>query len=105
VKRTPLERRTPIRKANSKRKASRFATAFGSRERVEAIKAMPCCVCGSRPSENAHIRSRAAGGTWQDIVPLCRAHHREQHDIGLATFQERHAINLRLIADQIGGTL
>lgn len=43
--------------------------------------------------ECAHVRSRGAGGNdHANCLPLCRAHHREQHQIGWKEFQFRHAI-------------
>ena len=93
--RKALNRKKAIKRRNARRSAKEFRRAYGSRERVQAIQATPCVVCGSLPSENAHVRSRGAGGGAADIVPLCMAHHREQHDAGIETFQERYSINLR----------
>jgi RNase P subunit RPR2 len=90
-------KRSPIKRSNPARKRKRFAEAFGSRERVEAIRRTPCVVCGVVPSENAHVRSRGAGGTWQDVVPLCRDHHREQH-AGARTFEANHNLDLATLA-------
>lgn len=47
-----------------------------------------CVVCGRPNPDRAHIRSRGAGGTWDEdnIMMLCRLHHREQHSIGIVTF-------------------
>lgn len=57
------------------------------------IRTLQCCVCGNPSPDPAHIRSasplhgkRETGGgekasdKW--TVPLCRAHHDEQHDAG-----------------------
>jgi RNase P subunit RPR2 len=90
-------KRSPIKRSNPARKRKRLVEAFGSRERVEVIRRTPCVVCGVVPSENAHVRSRGAGGTWRDVVPLCKDHHREQH-AGAVTFQARHQINLSDLA-------
>ena len=116
-RRKPLERRTGItsrkqlnrkktvKRKNARRSAKEFRRAYGSRERVRAVQAMPCVVCGALPSENAHVRSRGAGGGAADIVPLCMAHHREQHDVGIATFQERHSIDLAAEAARVASEL
>lgn len=101
MKRTPLHRNTPLKASNPKRKRQRFARAYGSSDNVERIQAMPCVICGRSPSEAAHVRSRGAGGTWRDIVPLCRDHHREQHTVGLRTFEATHAVDLARIAATI----
>lgn len=33
-------------------------------------------------------KSRGAGGTWEDIVPLTKAEHDEEHRVGVKTFWE-----------------
>jgi hypothetical protein len=98
MKRTPITRKTPLKPSNPARKHDRFRRAFGSKARVEMIRREPCAVCRSTPSENAHVRSRGAGGTWEDVIPLCPWHHREQHTVGLATFAARHQIALETVA-------
>lgn len=62
---------------------------------------MPCAVCGRVPSENAHTKSRATGGTYQDIIPLCHKHHRESHDIGLTTFATKYNLDLVALAKRV----
>lgn len=63
-----------------------FRRKYGSERRVKTIQALPCEVCGARPSENAHCPDKGSGsGTrdrgmgrkagWQTIVPLCRTCH------------------------------
>lgn len=98
MKRTPLNRKTPLKKTNRKRQRARFARAYGSAENVARIQAMPCVICNRTPSEAAHVKSRGAGGTWQDLVPLCRDHHREQHTMGIDTFQSHYCVDLTRIA-------
>lgn len=111
MKRTPLtrktrmkrgpgpKRRTRVKPSNPARKAKRHAEQFG--EHAETIRALPCCVCGAPPpSDPHHSRSRGAGGTAADLVPMCRAHHREAHDAGRLTFERRHSIDLAAVARQ-----
>lgn len=73
---------------------------FGDQQRIEIIKGLPCivsirtgCLC-NQPSENAHVRSRKAGGREGDIVPLCHFHHRELHQLGISTFQYKYDLDL-----------
>lgn len=68
-------RRSPIRR--KKRTASAFARIYGSRERVEWVKSLPCVVCSYGPSENAHTENGGMGrkADYTTIVPLCHAHH------------------------------
>lgn len=51
----------------------------------------------------AHVESRGSGGKgWGNVVGLCRSHHREQGDTGIATFQKRHGLDLAELARRIG---
>jgi hypothetical protein len=59
--------------------------------------------CGGR-IEAAHVRSGTDGGLGVKpsdtyTIPLCSDHHAEQHRIGEASFEKRHGINMRAIAD------
>lgn len=47
------------------------------------IRRRPCFVCFKRPCDASHIRSRGAGGgdTLDNVIALCRPHHREWHRI------------------------
>lgn len=93
MKRTPLYRRTPLRRRNLKRLARLRAKTFGPQ--AARCRELPCCVCDRAPSEPHHVRSRGAGGTDADCVALCRACHDEVHRIGIDSFGERHGVDLR----------
>lgn len=43
-----------------------------------------CEVCRGTPVDRCHIKSKGAGGTWDDdnILLMCRTHHQLQHAIG-----------------------
>lgn len=46
---------------------------------------LPCAACSRKPpSDPAHITSVGAGGddVEDNLLPLCRDHHRMQHDKG-----------------------
>ena len=106
LRRVPLRRRKRLRPRNPERRVELYERAFG--DRGELVRAMPCLLLGSGcwgPIEAAHVRSRGAGGTRRDLVPLCARHHREQHDRGIRTFQERHGVDLRAAADQLAAEL
>jgi hypothetical protein len=94
-KRNPLKRKTPL-KPNQRRKAERFQLAFG--DKGEWVRQMNCVVCGRLPSVAAHVKSRGAGGTAKDLVPLCPNHHFEQHAVGIRTFDRLHDIDLTTLA-------
>lgn len=81
-------RRNSSRKKVWRRKPSDFARIYGSKKRVAWVRALGCIARSSGchgPVDNAHVPSRSGmsrkGDAWQ-IVPLCRAHHRELHDDG-----------------------
>jgi hypothetical protein len=125
VKRTPLERSTPlartgrlprrtrIKARNAKRGGSRFP-----KRRDPAycawIRTHPCVAAGrgdwidgGKPCagrvECAHVVSRGAGGPdVANTVPLCTRHHREQHTIGIRSFETRYGLNLEMKALYFG---
>lgn len=112
MRRSPLHpgkplRRTWLRQVNPTRRAERFAKAFG--ERGDPIRAMPCLLAVkgdcSGAIEAAHIRSRGAGGTLLDLVPLCVRHHRRQHNMGIRSFESTYKIDLRAAAARIAAEL
>ena len=51
------------------------------------VASQPCLLCGRSPSDPHHLRfaqPRAMGRKTSDefVVPLCRAHHRQNHEVG-----------------------
>lgn len=77
--------------------------AYGSLELVLMIKAMPCVVCHDYTveSDTAHVgSSKGAGGSYKDLIPLCRVHHTELHAIGKTSFQKVHDICLEAEAER-----
>lgn len=54
--------------------------------------------CDGRPIDFAHVKTRGSGGHDAQGVSLCRTHHREQHDIGIETFQAKYKVDLFAIA-------
>jgi hypothetical protein len=66
-----------------KRSPEEYARIYGSRARVEWVKAQPCVVCGNLPSENAHTVNGGLSrkGDYQTIIPLCRFDHRLSHGV------------------------
>lgn len=72
------------------------------------VRSHACCVpgCPAIEVQFAHIRSAANSGTGlkpHDCygVPLCFNHHQEQHQIGQGTFEDRHGIDLDVIAGEM----
>lgn len=94
-----LLRRTPLR-AKGK---SRFPKRRNADYR-RWVGTMPCIVAGCRnyPSDPAHVRSKGAGGDdVGNLVPLCHAHHEEQHRIGIVSFSDRYRLNLSYRAETL----
>jgi hypothetical protein len=85
-----------VKAVNAARRSSERARAYGSPERRAWVKALPCLVCISIPSENAHVVTGGMGrkADAASIVPLCHRCHRELHAIGVASFQDRHRLDL-----------
>lgn len=90
-----LVARKPMNQYNPERRERLFAKAYHSEAFVAFVQRFACVVpgCDSRRSEAMHWRSRGAGGTWTEIVPACRAHHAESHDIGIETFQAKYGLD------------
>lgn len=79
----PLRRKAPLKPANRERRGREFARAYGSVERVRAIKLSKCAVpwCSKYRCDNAHLEREGMGrkGHWSTVVPLCSGpggHHR-----------------------------
>lgn len=65
-----------------------------------------CCICG-RPSDLHHLDAVGAGRDREDIVhegmevlPLCREHHTEIHQIGIQTFMNKYHLVGGIILDE-----
>jgi hypothetical protein len=98
--RSSLTRRTKVKNTNRRRRAKEFARAYGSEERVEFVRNLPCIVCGSRPSENAHIVTGGMGrkADYQLIVPLSSDCHAMAHAKGMSWLEVERGIDLELAA-------
>lgn len=61
---------------------------------IEFLREKPCLACGAPgPSDVHHIKSRGSGGTdnpW-NVLPLCRKHHSEWHQVGGKKFLKQYA--------------
>lgn len=100
----------PKRKSRIKpkaRSASEFRRIYGSRARVQAIKAMRCTVphCPEGSCHNAHLENGGMGrkAGWDVIVPLCPKHH-AQLDNGLGSveaFDAMYGTDLRATAKRL----
>ena len=104
---TPLPRGKRINPRNAKRKGSRFP-----KRRDPAycawIRTLPCAArdgywqfpnertrrCAGR-IECAHVRTRGAGAyDTGETLPLCVSHHRQQHHMGLHSFEQLYGLDM-----------
>jgi hypothetical protein len=54
---------------------------------------MTCIICFSK-GEGHHLRTRKSGGcdsVW-NLMPLCRLHHSNVHQIGMNTFAKKYPV-------------
>ena len=85
----------------SKRKEVLFVRNFHSVERVEFMRSQPCEVT-KRQSDvvhNAHTKSRGAGGTYEDIVPLSWEVHHDFDVIGELEFEQKYRRSKQSVRD------
>lgn len=63
-----------------------------SDENFKIIRSMKCLVCGSANVDVHHIKTRGSGGNDElyNLMPVCRIHHNEVHNIGLVSFSQKY---------------
>lgn len=108
----PLKRRTPLKAKGG----ARFPKGVDEDFRAY-VREQPCCIgsdsteggCywwgalpahrGTYLNEACHVKTRGAGGADKgNLVSMCKGHHREQHIVGIESFQRVHGVDLREIA-------
>lgn len=109
-RRTYLERSTkpltrgPVKSVNRTRRNREWLRAFGSAERVEFVRSLPCIAAHARDCDGDVENTHTVGGGMgrrsdaENIVPCCRRHHHEMHSVGAAIFAMHRAVNLRACA-------
>lgn len=80
MKRSPLQRRTPLRRVPPR--APRRAISPASTAQRDKVRFQPCIVCGVEGVHAAHVIDRSLGGDDDPraVVALCPPHHREYDD-------------------------
>lgn len=79
---------------------------------LQYVRGHNCCCVESDPTgcegkiEAAHVRRGTNGGIGSKpgdnfSIPLCSAHHREQHSIGEQSFEKRHGFKMLQVADRL----
>lgn len=68
----------------------------------EWVGNLPCCICRRRPTNGKndahHTKTVGAGGTERDLIPLCRLHHSQFHQMGRWSFQAWAGFDLAELA-------
>jgi hypothetical protein len=95
---------------NRIRKPAKRASRWRSQAHCSFVRSHECCVpgCRERPIEVAHVRRGSGAGVGQkpddwNTISLCGGiggHHSEQHRLGEASFENRHGIDMRELADK-----
>lgn len=111
MKRTPIRpgrkslarRAMPRRSGPIKAKGRRRFPRGEDRAYQAWIRSLPCHLARRGRCrgvvEACHVKSKGAGGGDRgNLLPLCTAHHREQHDRGIATFAQRYGLDLGQVA-------
>ena len=111
MKRTPLARRTPLKRTQWIRRSSRSTHAPKARRRrnparsrayLDWIRSQPCTVDGCLGrSQAAHTGEHGLGmkaPDW-DAIPLCAEHHlwefpESWHRLGREAFEARYSVNI-----------
>lgn len=98
ARRTPLREKTRLRPVNPRRRAKLRVKDFGHRARW--LMDMPCCVpgCSLHSGPPHHVKTRGAGGTKRNQVPICWEHHMEIHSLGKTSFERKYGLNLTELA-------
>lgn len=68
------------------------------------ICSFPCAACKRAPGWTipAHAaRTRGAGGTWRDVIPLCFLCENAFHTMGLNSFEQKYGINCTKVAAEM----
>ena len=84
---TPAKARKPLPKVSAKKRAHKASErAAGAWEHMEAVKALPCLVCGCHGVEVHH-----EGYPRSDfnVLPLCPQHHRREYGPGAIHYSRK----------------
>ena len=101
MKRTPLARKTHLRKRSPKRAAYMGSAARKEAEkRMAAVSQLRCLVCGAWPVENHHLPNPRDD---MRTVPLCPPHHRREfgpqaYHYSRKAFNAKHGSDEELLA-------
>lgn len=107
MRKTPLRRKARVNSVNKVRRASLCDKQYGLSFGYAAwICSHPCsvpdCKRGIGWTIPAHAgKTRGAGGTWRDLIPLCILHESEWHATGRFSFDRKYGIECKAIAAEM----
>lgn len=108
MKRTPLHRKTRLKAGTKRLKVRRRSKRFAARRDpayATWVRSGLCLIgdqCFGTGVDACHVKSRGAGGDDRgNLIPLCRSHHREQHQIGLRSFERKYGVDLMAHAQHL----
>ena len=82
------------------RKQERFERHFHSERRINFFRSLPCELTGKLCSiHNAHMKSRGAGGTHKDIVPLHFLAHKDFDEMPNEKFEAKYGRTKQSVKD------
>jgi hypothetical protein len=98
MKRIPLRRKQGVKRTGWIKRKPKSSTLwraqYHSEAFVEFTRHAPSAVSGNLGCVASHsAKTRGAGGTYRDIVPLTRAEHEEEHRVGVRTFWAQYGKN------------
>ena len=84
MKKTPLKRKSPLLSHQRPKKYHPRQRTKAEREHMDRVAKLGCVVCGAKPVELHHLRTRSDGqnvgmgvrGDHMRVVSLCAVHHR-----------------------------
>ena len=67
-------------------------TRISDEDILDFYRKRRCDICGKRPTDACHIRTKGAGGhdEHNNLMSLCREHHTEQHQIGFYKMVQKY---------------
>lgn len=108
MKRPGIQRKTPLKRGTKRLKTRKVSRRF-AKLRDEAFRkwvASRWCFigeqCWGEGIDACHVKTRGAGGAdLGNLVPMCRAHHTEQHTLGIRSFQRKHGVDMKAEAQRL----
>lgn len=76
-----MKRKKPLKRGASKQSSRTKLRVWGPPLYRTFIESFGCDIwdCNYHPVDAHHVKPRSQGGTYKDLVPLCREHHNQWH--------------------------